>query len=251
MNAQLAFCKVNISPVRISNGDASEMVTQLLFGEVFEVHEFEKSWCKIVIYKDNYEGWIDVKHLELLTQKESTRWLDNQTLETNLLRKLQTPWGIQWISRGAFVGDSNQDFKIGQHAFSFVDLLPNLVFNTNTELALEYLNTPYLWGGKSPFGIDCSGFSQIVYRFFDINLPRDAYQQVELGMNVEYTDKLPGDLAFFTNSKGKVIHVGIILENNQIIHASGQVRIDTFIESGILNESKKEITHTLFAIKRV
>ena len=251
MKTQLAFCKVNISPVRSTNSDAAEMVTQLLFGEIFEVLKFEKSWCKILIYKDNYEGWIDVKHLELLTPKESTRWLDSQTLEANLMRQLQTPWGPQWISRGAFVGASKQDFKIGNHLFSFIDNLSNVVFNTIPELAIAYLNTPYLWGGKSPFGIDCSGFTQIVYRFFDINLPRDAHQQVELGANIEFLEKSPGDLAFFENSDGKVIHVGIILENNQIIHASGQIRIDTLLESGILNELKKEITHTLFAIKRV
>ena len=251
MKAQLAFCKVNISPVRSTNSDTAEMVTQLLFGEIFEVLEFEKSWCKILIYKDNYEGWIDVKHLELLTPKESNRWLDSQTLEANLLRQLQTPWGPQWISRGAFVGATNQEFKIGNHLFSFIDNLPNVVFNTIPELAIAYLNTPYLWGGKSPFGIDCSGFTQIVYRFFDVNLPRDAYQQIELGENIEFSEKSPGDLAFFTNNIGKVIHVGIILENNQIIHASGQIRIDTLLESGILNELKKEITHTLFAIKRV
>jgi hypothetical protein len=251
MKTQLAFCKVNISPVRANNSDVAEMVTQLLFGEIFEVLEFEKSWCQILIYKDNYEGFIDVKHIELLSPKESTRWLDSQTLEANLLRQLRTPWGIQWITRGAFVGESNQDFIIGNHSFSFIDNLPNVVFNSISDLAIEFLNTPYLWGGKSPFGIDCSGFTQIVFRFFEINLPRDAYQQVELGLNVEFSEKLPGDLAFFTNNKGKVIHVGIILENNQIIHASGQVRIDNFIETGILNESKKEITHTLYAIKRV
>lgn len=251
MKVQLAFCKINISPVRSINSDTAEIVTQLLFGEVFEIQQIDKSWCKILIYKDNYTGWIDTKHLELLTSKEATRWLDSQTLESNLLVQIHTPWGKQWISRGAFVGSNNEDFRIGNHLFSYVEKLPNLVFSSIPELANEYINTPYLWGGKSPFGIDCSGFTQIVYRFFDINLPRDAYQQAELGLNIDYSEKLPGDLAFFTNSSGKVIHVGIILEKNQIIHASGHVRMDTLIPSGILNESKKEITHTLFAIKRV
>lgn len=248
---QLAFCKVNISPVRATQSDTSEIVTQLLFGEVFQIHEFEKSWCKITIYRDNYEGWIDSKQMELLTPKECNRWLDSQTPEISLLRQLLTPWGLQWISRGAFVGASNGDFKIGNHSFSFVDQPPTLTFQSISALATEYLNTPYLWGGKSPFGIDCSGFTQIVYRFFDVNLPRDAYQQAELGLNIDFLEKLPGDLAFFTNSKGKVVHVGIVMQNNQIIHASGQVRIDTINETGILNESKREITHSLFAIKRV
>lgn len=251
MEGQLAFCKVNISPVRSLNSDTAEIVTQLLFGEVFQILEFQKSWCKIVIYKDNYEGWIDVKHTAVLTPKETKRWLDTQALESNLLRQIQTPWGKQWISRGSFVGSSNQEFNIGNNQFSFIDQGENLVFHSISELAIEYLNTPYLWGGKSPFGIDCSGFTQIVYRFFAINLPRDAYQQAELGLTIEFDEKLPGDLAFFSNENGKIIHVGIVLENNQIIHASGQVRIDTITASGILIEAKKEITHTLFAIKRV
>lgn len=251
MKAQLAFCKVNISPVRSTNSDTAEIVTQLLFGEVFEIQTYESSWCKINVYKDNYEGWIDIKHLELLTAKEVARWLDNQLLESNLLRQLETPWGKQWISRGAYVGATNGNFNIGKHTFSFTEQKPKIDFQTIQELSFEYLNTPYLWGGKSPFGIDCSGFTQSVYRFFDINLPRDAYQQAELGLVVDFSERLPGDLAFFNSDNGKIIHVGIIVDKNRIIHASGQVRIDTLLESGIFNESIKEITHKLCAIKRV
>ncbi len=252
MDGQLAYCKVNISPVRAENRDASEMVTQLLFGEIVHVHETEGSWCKITVYSDNYEGWVDTKQLGFLTQKEARRWMDAMIPETKLTTQIQTPWGKQWISRGACIPSENSGaFKIGNDSFFFFDEPKSKIFRSPAELAEEYLNTPYLWGGKSPFGIDCSGLTQMVFRFFDINLPRDAYQQAEHGMEIPFAEAEPNDLAFFTNDKGKVIHVGILLEGQKIIHASGQVRIDTLTSSGIVNEEKKVITHTLSGIRRL
>lgn len=252
MSGQLAYCKVNISPVRAENKDSSEMVTQLLFGETVHVHETTGSWCKITVYSDNYEGWVDVKQIGLLTQKEGTRWMDARIPETQLMRQIQTPWGKQWLSRGAYVpAEDSGSFKIGDDSFSFFDKAASSAYRSPAELAAEYLNTPYLWGGKSPFGIDCSGLTQIVFRFFDINLPRDAYQQAEHGMEITFEEAETGDLAFFSNDQGKIIHVGIVLEDQKIIHASGQVRIDTLTASGIVNEQKKVITHTLSNIRRL
>jgi len=112
------------------------------------------------------------------------------------------------------------------------------------------LNAPYLWGGKSFFGIDCSGFTQQVFRFLDKRLPRDAYQQAEEGMTVEFDETEVGDLAFFANASGKITHVGIILENMQIIHAHGAVRLDELTKEGIFSADKGGITHYLTVIKR-
>ena len=104
------------------------------------------------------------------------------------------------------------------------------------ENALMYLNAPYLWGGRSPVGIDCSGFTQIVYRLQGVDLPRDAYQQAKVGTTLSFVEESePGDLAFFDNNEGKIIHVGIILEDNHIVHASGKVRIDRIDQQGIFN----------------
>jgi gamma-D-glutamyl-L-lysine dipeptidyl-peptidase len=119
------------------------------------------------------------------------------------------------------------------------------------EFALTYLNTPYLWGGKSPFGIDCSGFTQQVFRFKGINIPRDAYQQEELGILIEFDDVQEGDVAFFSNDKGKITHVGIILNDKQIIHASSWVRIDQLKYDGIYTSDTSEKTHQLASIKRI
>ena len=128
-------------------------------------------------------------------------------------------------------------------------------FTTKEKLvgnALIYLNTPYLWGGRSPFGIDCSGFTQVVYRLQGISLPRDAYQQAEIGTTLSFIEESePGDLAFFDNNEGKIIHVGIILENNHIIHASGKVRIDRIDQQGIFNKEKGQHTHKLRLIKSI
>lgn len=252
MKEYLGYCKVNISPVRAENKDESEMVTQLLFGEIVQVHEIKGTWCKITVFNDNYPGWVDLKQIGLLTEKEANRWMDGVVAETKLIRQIQTPWGKQWITRGSYVSPQlNGAFHIGNDHFFFFDEPKSKTYKSQCEMALEYLNAPYLWGGKTSFGIDCSGLTQMVFRFFDINLPRDASQQAEHGREITFAEKEPNDLAFFSNESGKIIHVGIVLPENKIIHASGQVRIDTLTSTGIYNEDKKENTHSLYSLRRL
>ncbi len=248
---KLGYCKVSISPVRSENKDQSEIVSQLLFGEIIHIITIEGNWCKIITYVDNYSGWIDVKHFKPLTEKESNRWLDGLGYENLIVRIISTPWGIQRIVKGSFVPfHENTTFNIGVDQFEFIDFPTEEKANSIFEVAKEYLNSPYLWGGKTPFGIDCSGFTQVVFRFFGINLPRDASQQVECGIEVDFCDIELGDVAFFQNKEGRIIHVGILDGLNSIIHASGCVRIDQITGEGILNSETNEMTHYLNCIKR-
>jgi hypothetical protein len=247
-----AFCLVNISPVRALQEDTSEMVTQLLFGEIFTAHEIQKSWCRITTFTDNYEGWIDLKHAHFLSEKEAKKWQDIAIPQLELIRELETPWGKQLNSRGASIPfDNREQFNIGTIEFNLISALPFVKPTYPFELALEYHNTPYLWGGKSAFGIDCSGLTQMVYRFYDYNLPRDAAQQVEVGREVEYNEMQENDLAFFGNANGKITHVGIIGENQTIIHAAGRVRVDVLTRAGIFNDELQALTHNLKVIKRL
>ena len=118
--------------------------------------------------------------------------------------------------------------------------------------AYLFLHAPYLWGGKSPFGIDCSGFTQLVYKLNGYKLPRDAYQQVELGMPLSFVEEAEaGDLAFFDNEEGKIVHVGILLGDNRIIHASGCVKTDPFDHYGIFSAERGGYTHNLRVIKNI
>ncbi len=243
------FCLVAVSPIRITPSDKSEIVSQLIFGEPIEIKNFENQWVKIQSYLDGYEGYIDGKHILPLTPKELKKWIENKIYMTAPLAFLKTPWGKQLISKGSLIGEMEQ-FKIGD--FDFELQASHLPTSTNLwESALDYLNTSYLWGGKSMFGIDCSGFSQAVFRFHGINLPRDSKEQVLLGELIDFKDCQSGDLAYFSNVEGKIIHVGIIGENPEIIHASGRVRIDELKEEGIWNEDMKLLTHKLNVIKRL
>jgi hypothetical protein len=248
---KFAFCKVAISPLRKENSDASEMVSQLLFGELIEIIEIQDNWTNIRTLSDNYEGWMDTKQFILISEKETRRWLDSQEVLLNQALPLQTPWGEQWITKGAYIAKSDSgDFAIGNYNFK-INPKELIKVDDLTSFASSYLNTSYLWGGKSAFGIDCSGFTQIVFRAFDKNLPRDAYQQEEHGQDIAFEDSELGDLAFFTNVKGKIIHVGIILNDSKIIHASGWVRIDELRSDGIYKGDTSEKTHHLHSIKRI
>jgi hypothetical protein len=251
MLPKLGFCKVSISPVRAENKDQAEIVTQLLFGEIIHIEAIEGNWCKIITYSDNYSGWIDVKHFKPLTQKEVGRWLDGIVFEKSIYRTIKTPWGKQRIVKGSFIPfECEGVFSIGNFTFSFEENQKNEIQQSIYSEALEYLNTPYLWGGKTPFGIDCSGLTQTVFRFFGINLPRDASQQVDHGLKVDFDEHKSGDVAFFHNKDGKIIHVGILNGEGEIIHASGCVRIDAISSEGIINSETNELTHHLNCINR-
>lgn len=234
-----AICSVSVAPVRKEPSEKVEMVTQILFGESCEILEEEKYWTKIKMDYDGYEGWID--HLQL--KKIDPEILKNRktTIITEDFTSVMMRDGKTLLSMGSEV-----EFPAVASRRSH-DLRESIVLT-----AKEFLNIPYLWAGKSFFGVDCSGLVQLVYKIHDIALPRDSYQQADLGYALSFVEESqPGDLAFFENSEGRVVHVGIMMQNQQIIHASGKVRIDTLDSTGIYNNELKQHTHKLRFVKDV
>ena len=246
---------LSIVPMRNDATDQSEMVNQILFGEHFKVVESRKKWSRIRLSHDSYEGWICNKQWVELTE-DDYKQLDKDvaTITTDIL-DIITKNQHQPIVIGSIL-----PFYKSGHAMINTEMYKFDGFTTPgfvkkeklVENALMYLNAPYLWGGRSPLGIDCSGLTQIIYRLQGIDLPRDAYQQAEVGTTLSFIEESePGDLAFFDNNEGKVIHVGIILENNHIIHASGKVRVDRIDQQGIFNTELGTHTHKLRLIKSI
>ncbi len=252
---QYAFCALAVIPVRTEPKDAAEQCTQLLFGEIIEILSMSHPWIHIRNLHDGYEGYIDFKQVLPLTQKELRRWQDDQKANPLQLRYIDGPMGRQLIPGGSWIGHHN-NFQIGDFNYEIAGLSETTAphpFNATNIWAYisSFLNTPYLWGGRSIFGIDCSGFVQNIFRQLDYNLPRDAYQQAEHGTVVAFEERAALDLAFFINAKGRVHHVGLVTTELQIIHASGQVRIDQLTPSGIFNEAAQLETHKLFEIRRI
>jgi cell wall-associated NlpC family hydrolase len=250
------ICNLSIVPCRKEPSDKSEMVTQLLFGEHFEILEEKKSWVLIRIAYDNYECWIDKKQF---LQLNDVKGISDSTtvLSADIVQLAEDESGnIISIPLGSSLPKfKDKSFSLGKQKYSFDG---EIIFpfekkkaHTIQEIAKWYLNTPYLWGGRSPFGLDCSGFTQMVYKLFGIKLKRDAWLQAKQGIPLSFLEEAKeGDLAFFDNEEGKIVHVGIILERGKIIHASGKVRIDKLDHQGIYNEEMKKYTHRLRIAKR-
>lgn len=233
------ICNVTVAPVRAENSDKAEIVTEMLFGESADILEVNKNWTKIKMHYDGYEGWIDTKQLRLVTEEDLAR--RKVTVVTEDFSSVLMKDGKTLLSMGSEV------------EFPVVASRRSHDFRESIALAAkEFLNVPYLWGGKSFFAIDCSGFTQLVYKIHDIKLPRDTYQQAEIGVPLTFVEESqPGDLAFFENPEGKIIHVGIMLDNQRIIHASGKVRIDILDSTGIFNKEMNKHTHKLRVIKNL
>lgn len=252
------ICAVPVMPLRSAASERSEMVSQLVFGEeVVLLETGEKDWVKIRNKFDGYEGWCSTKQLLPISEdfysqecrqynfKRETVVFDGQPMQLSIGSFLKgfgdqqtAHWGKH---RLLYKGEKREVFSQKESSPEEIE-----------EIALKYINVAYLWGGRSDFGIDCSGFVQSVFRLLGRKLPRDTGQQVHLGEEVApHKEVKAGDLAFFANEEGKVTHVGLLLDSRRIIHASGKVRIDFLDERGILNQETNSYSHSLFALRRL
>ncbi|RQO30564.1 hydrolase Nlp/P60 [Taibaiella sp. KBW10] len=251
-------CSVPAAPIRSEATHHSQMVSQLLFGERAEVMRQEGNWMYIVCAWDHYEGWVLAGQVQLLSFKEYRK--PNKYLNTTTQDRLISPQGAVLLSPGSDL------FGLKRSVFPWLDALSKFKgkkaavssLTTSDEAirhaAMCFYGSPYQWGGRSSLGIDCSGLAQMVYKMINIAIPRDARQQSEAGETVGFLQEaLCGDLAFFDDAEGQITHVGILLDNATIMHAtevSGGVVIDAIDNGGIISVKYKKRTHNLRIVKR-
>ncbi|MEA3505079.1 MAG: C40 family peptidase [Bacteroidota bacterium] len=255
---EFGICCLSIVPVRKSPADQSEMVTQLLFGDMVIISRSYLGWYYIRQEYDNYEGWIDQKQITLLSERNFKTLVHlpkHVTLDiANILTTNEENYILPIVIGTTLHGLVKHTFYINDAIYSHEGNLYSSEEGSSREKIVEnaliYQHAPYLWGGKTPFGIDCSGYTQMVYKISGIRILRDASQQASQGETINMLNEAnPGDLAFFDNEEKKITHVGIILTNNRIIHASGKVRIDILDHQGIFNKEKNQYSHNLRIIK--
>ncbi len=234
------ICDLSVIPIRKEGNHTSEMVSQLLYNEVYEVLDEKPGWKLIRTTLDQYEGWIQgIQHHDIDTEK----YHEIQAKEKYVVDRPTLAYRGRLLSLGTVINEPVEGTMMMSGRFS-----PAMMI----EFAQKFMDTPYLWGGRSIFGIDCSGFVQLCARAAGKLLPRDASQQINEGELVYFLPEVqPGDLAFFGNENGQIVHVGMMLDTERILHASGQVRIDYLDQTGIFNKERNEHTHRLQVIKRI
>jgi len=250
---EYAVCVVPAAPVRKKPSHKVEMVNQLLFGETMEVLRSKHNWLNIQSSSDYYEGWIRSN----LVKPIEARSLDGAIVTSDLIStirienaEMHIPVGSTLARFGNGTGEiADLRFQFRGSTYCRQQIKPDeqLVVRLTT----QWLNAPYLWGGRTPLGVDCSGFVQVIFKLMGIDLLRDARLQAGQGIKVKSLKQSRcGDLAFFRNNKKKITHVGVLLSPSQIIHASGRVRVDNIDEKGIINVETGSRTHALVVIRR-
>ncbi len=231
------ICTVSVAAIRAEQSHQSEMTSQLLYGETVEILQNKGKFVKVKMHFDGYEGWIDSQQIvEISDDYFNERKTE---LVANTVQMYNTSQGPILLSMGSEVNSEKTD-----------PVFLNL--ETMTATAKQFLNVPYLWSGRSFFGIDCSGFVQLIYKAHGISLPREAQQQSEIGEVLSFVEESkPGDLAFFEDEEGRICHVGMMLADHEIIHASGKVRIDSLDSTGIFNKELNKHTHKLRFLRSI
>lgn len=249
-----AACVVPAAPVRKKPSHKVEMVNQLLFGEAMRILKAKNNWLNIQSLHDGYEGWVRSNLIVGIEENLP----DSSFVAGDLVNRIKVAGSNMHVPIGSTLpAFKNGEGRIGTARFHFdgaslhrTEVKPGQ--DLVAQLTMRWLNAPYLWGGRTPFGVDCSGFVQIVFKMMGINLLRDAKLQVGQGIDVKGLEEAQcGNLAFFRHKKRKITHVGILLSSTQIIHASGKVRIDAIDKKGIVNSETGKRTHTLVAIRKL
>lgn len=248
------ICENVFVPLRSVPSHKSEMLSQVLFGEKYRIIDEIGHWYKVETLFDNYTGWIDMNHTQHTEDKNN---LPGQVLNRSLLC-LKNDNTKLFLEAGCEIYNpdfENGVFSAGENKYSAGQEFSASYFKVSESIgdtAMKFINSPYIWGGRIPSGIDCSGFVQLVYKIRGVNIPRDSWQQAEAGENISFIgETLPGDLVFFDDERGRITHVGMILSQGLVIHASGRVRIDAIDHQGIYKNEIRGYSHKLRTIRRI
>jgi gamma-D-glutamyl-L-lysine dipeptidyl-peptidase len=223
---------LSVIPLRAQGSHKSELVSQLLFNETYSIIKEEKEWTFVRCLHDNYEGWLS---------SDQIRYISEEVYETPF--QYYSPELILWnkkLQQYLFMGSPFNRLPV-KSKYNKIEIV--------CRAAEQFVNTPYLWGGRSPLGVDCSGLMQVVFRMCGLLLPRDASEQAEIGKTVAFGEHKRGDLAFFENKSGEISHVGLVCGEQSILHASGWVRIDLLTSDGLSHKNTQ--THRLSFFKNV